>query len=54
MTETSSRAPLVELHALSKAFDGKTIIADLELTINHGEFLTILGPPAVAKPRCCA
>lgn len=38
MTETSSPTPLVELHALSKAFDGKTIIADLDLTINHGEF----------------
>ena len=49
MTETSSRAPLVELHALSKAFDGKTIIADLELTINHGEFLTILGPSGCGK-----
>ena len=49
MTETSSRAPLVELHALSKAFDGKTIIADLDLTINHGEFLTILGPSGCGK-----
>ncbi|MBX9384435.1 ATP-binding cassette domain-containing protein, partial [Serratia marcescens] len=49
MTETSSRAPLVELHALSKAFDGKTIIADLELAINHGEFLTILGPSGCGK-----
>lgn len=49
MTETSSPAPLVELHALSKAFDGKTIIADLDLTINHGEFLTILGPSGCGK-----
>ncbi len=49
MTETSSPTPLVELHALSKAFDGKTIIADLDLTINHGEFLTILGPSGCGK-----
>ena len=49
MTETSSLTPLVELHALSKAFDGKTIIADLELAINHGEFLTILGPSGCGK-----
>lgn len=49
MTEKSSLIPLIELHALSKEFDGKTIIADLNLTINHGEFLTILGPSGCGK-----
>jgi len=34
---------------LAKEFDGKTIIADLNLTINHVEFLTILGPSGCAK-----
>lgn len=49
MTEKSSLIPLIELHALSKGFDSKTIIADLNLTINHGEFLTILGPSGCGK-----
>ncbi|CAE1145214.1 spermidine/putrescine ABC transporter ATP-binding protein PotA [Serratia sp. Tan611] len=49
MTEKSSLKPLVELKALSKGFDGKTIISDLDLTINHGEFLTILGPSGCGK-----
>lgn len=49
MTEKPSLIPLIELHALSKEFDGKTIIADLNLTINHGEFLTILGPSGCGK-----
>ena len=49
MTEKSSLIPLIELNALSKEFDGKKIIADLNLTINHGEFLTILGPSGCGK-----
>ncbi|NIG98320.1 MAG: spermidine/putrescine ABC transporter ATP-binding protein PotA [Serratia symbiotica] len=49
MTEKSSLIPLIELHALSKEFDGKMIIADLNLTINYGEFLTILGPSGCGK-----
>ncbi|MGC6627703.1 ATP-binding cassette domain-containing protein, partial [Escherichia coli] len=30
-------------------FDGKQIISRLDLTINHGEFLTILGPSGCGK-----
>lgn len=49
MTETTSLAPLVELKALNKAFDGKQIISELDLTIRNGEFLTILGPSGCGK-----
>ncbi|MDU6412605.1 MAG: spermidine/putrescine ABC transporter ATP-binding protein PotA [Yersiniaceae bacterium] len=49
MTENLSPTPLVTLSGLSKAFDGKTIIRDLNLTINHGEFLTLLGPSGCGK-----
>ena len=49
MTETTLHQPLVELRALNKGFDGKNIISKLNLTINHGEFLTILGPSGCGK-----
>ncbi|EKT60747.1 spermidine/putrescine ABC transporter ATP-binding protein PotA [Providencia burhodogranariea] len=49
MTETTSLTPLVELKALNKAFDGKQIISELDLTIRNGEFLTILGPSGCGK-----
>ncbi len=37
-----------------KSFDGKTVIDNLNLTINNGEFLTLLGPLAAVKPPFCA
>ncbi|MBW7984004.1 spermidine/putrescine ABC transporter ATP-binding protein PotA [Enterobacillus tribolii] len=55
MTETSSLhsagliRPVVELSNISKSFDGKNIISGLDLTIKHGEFLTILGPSGCGK-----
>ncbi len=37
-------SPLVLLSGISKSFDGKEVISQLDLTINNGEFLTLLGP----------
>lgn len=45
-----SRSPLVHLAGIRKSFDGKTVIDNLNLTINNGEFLTLLAPLAAVKP----
>lgn len=44
-----SLSPLVKLAGVGKSFDGKTVISDFSLTINHGEFLTLLGPSGCGK-----
>ncbi|GKX54490.1 spermidine/putrescine import ATP-binding protein PotA [Leminorella grimontii] len=49
MTENSSLSPVVELKNLRKGFDGRDIINQFNLTINDGEFLTILGPSGCGK-----
>ncbi|ORM86386.1 putrescine/spermidine ABC transporter ATP-binding protein [Mixta gaviniae] len=49
MTQTRAQTALVTLSGISKAFDGKEIIADFDLTIHHGEFITLLGPSGCGK-----
>lgn len=44
-----SLSPLVLLSGISKSFDGKEVISELDLTINNGEFLTLLGPSGCGK-----
>ncbi|WP_199775958.1 MULTISPECIES: spermidine/putrescine ABC transporter ATP-binding protein PotA [unclassified Enterobacter] len=48
-TQTRSLSPLVHLAGIRKSFDGKNVISDLNLTINNGEFLTLLGPSGCGK-----
>ncbi|RPD98086.1 spermidine/putrescine ABC transporter ATP-binding protein PotA [Candidatus Pantoea deserta] len=49
MTQTRAQQALVTLSGISKAFDGKSIISDFNLTIGHGEFITLLGPSGCGK-----
>ncbi|MGK9171707.1 spermidine/putrescine ABC transporter ATP-binding protein PotA [Yokenella regensburgei] len=48
-THSRSHAPLVQLAGIGKGFDGKTVISDFNLTINNGEFITLLGPSGCGK-----
>lgn len=47
--QTGLRSPLVTLSNIGKGFDGKKIIDDFSLTINNGEFITLLGPSGCGK-----
>ncbi|VVT48820.1 Spermidine/putrescine import ABC transporter ATP-binding protein PotA (TC 3.A.1.11.1) [Kosakonia radicincitans] len=48
-TQSRSHSPLVQLAGIGKSFDGKNVITDFNLTINNGEFLTLLGPSGCGK-----
>lgn len=47
--QTGLRSPLVTLSNIGKGFDGKKVINDFSLTINNGEFITLLGPSGCGK-----
>ncbi len=43
----------VEFERITKSFDGRTeVVSDLDLTIQKGEFLTLLGPSGSGKTTC--
>ena len=42
--------PVLRFDRVSKAFQGQIVLNDLTLEMQQGEFLTLLGPRAAAKP----
>ncbi|GIK98692.1 MAG: polyamine-transporting ATPase [Alphaproteobacteria bacterium] len=44
---------IVAFEHVQKSFDGRTLVVhDLNLTVRHGEFLTLLGPSGSGKTTC--
>lgn len=47
--EKVEQKAIIELKNVTKSYGSKTILKNLNLTINDGEFLTILALPVVVK-----
>jgi len=43
------RSPIVEFCAVSKAYEGRTVLTGLDMDVHEGEFLTLLGPSGCGK-----
>ncbi len=49
MEKSVQNKPIIELRSLRKSYNDNTIIDNFNLTINNGEFLTMLGPSGCGK-----
>ena len=53
----SENRSIIEIKNVSKFFGEKTALDHINLTVNKGEFVTILGPSGCGKtterPLCC-
>jgi ABC-type Fe3+/spermidine/putrescine transport system ATPase subunit len=45
----SESSPVIQLKKVVKEYDGQAALADIDLDVQYGEFLTILGPSGCGK-----
>ncbi|MFR6662822.1 MAG: hypothetical protein ACLURG_06120 [Gemmiger sp.] len=45
---------MLEIRNLRKAFGPLQVLKGIDLDVNKGDVVAILGPAAAAKQRCCA
>jgi len=44
---------MIEIDRISKAYDGRPVVADLSLTIGNGELCVLLGRSGCGKSTTC-
>ncbi len=49
---TPTRRPLLQTHALTKAFKGFTAVRDVDLTVREGTIHALIGPNGAGKTTC--
>jgi ABC-2 type transport system ATP-binding protein len=49
VTATSIAAPVIEARGLTKSFEGRRVVSDLDLTVNRGQIYGFLGPNGSGK-----
>ncbi|MDF5754061.1 amino acid ABC transporter ATP-binding protein [Spongiactinospora sp. TRM90649] len=53
MTENGDRAPLVSLVGVNKHFGALHVLKDIDLTVDRGEVLVVIGPSGSGKSTLC-
>jgi putative ABC transport system ATP-binding protein len=46
---TAVRDPVLDAHGLTKAFDGQTVLREVDLQVHEGEFVSVMGPSGSGK-----
>ena len=49
MTLQAMTTPRLEFRGISKSFGAMTVLDDISLTVNDGEFVSIVGPSGAGK-----
>ena len=47
-------APMVRLESVKKSFGDLVVLDGIDLTVDHGEVLVVIGPVGAEKARCSA
>ena len=45
---------MIKLERLTKRFGDTTVLDGIDLEIQQGEIIVVIGPPGPASRRCCA